>query len=446
MNKLRIIILLFSDLSLLFLSCEKPEVKPAEVEKTLSIQFNEKSVTSTINYFDLTVLSNCDWKISKDADWITISPDDTLYTTSTTLSLKVDENTKTISRTAVLKFLYCNKSEILTITQDAFDAYLNVSVEEISFGYRTAEKDILVTSNCGWFAQASEYWAAIKPSTGLIGNFDMNINVETNNTSSARSAQIHIWNEDYQLDKYVTITQDAQPDIEAKDYIDEYGINWGKGEMIRGLTWAPVNCGYKADEYPLGKIFQWGRKFGLGYQDETYKDASAPIIADTWSGLNGAEDKNTYYRYSDNSKFNYDWIKEGDDTYWNLGTEENPQKNAEFDPCPDGWRTPTAFEFKSLIGYANRQWTQKEGWNGYLFSENIDEDNPEAPGATFFLPAGGRLNVVDGKAYDRNIEAYYWTISINAGSSAYLYFYNEDCSVNAQGSRAGGCLIRCIKE
>ena len=38
------------------------------------------------------------------------------------------------------------------------------------------------------------------------------------------------------------------------DYVDEWGINHGKGIVIGGVTWAPVNCGYHETDYPYGKM------------------------------------------------------------------------------------------------------------------------------------------------------------------------------------------------
>lgn len=440
------LVILFTVVIVSLTACNK-EVQPQpEPPKTLSIQFTEKSVSSNLSQFELNVQSNCDWIIKTDAEWVSIIPSDTLYHMSTTLNVIIDANTKTESRKAKLRFCYEGKEEILTITQDAFDVYLDVSIDEISFGYRTAEKIILITSNCGWHAKASVNWIAIRPSTGLIGNFDMNISVESNYEKNERNGEVYIRNEEYDISRYIYIRQNGTGIVDDRHYVDEYGIDWGNGQTIRGLTWAPVNCGYEETKYPLGKLYQWGRRFGLGYQDDEYKDITKPIISDIWLGNNGEESTTTFYRFADGSKYNYDWIYEGNDMFWNLGTEENPEKNCEFDPCPEGWRIPTAFEFKSLIGFVNKEWINTSGWDGYLFSETNASRNQENTSATLFLPAGGRLNVIDGKAYDRNIEAYYWTNTASNGNSAYLYFYKEDCSVNYQGSRAGGCLIRCIKE
>ena len=48
------------------------------------------------------------------------------------------------------------------------------------------------------------------------------------------------------------------------DYIDEYGVNHGKGVVLGRHVWAPVNCGYHQTDFPYGKHYQWGRKYGQG--------------------------------------------------------------------------------------------------------------------------------------------------------------------------------------
>jgi uncharacterized protein (TIGR02145 family) len=405
-------------------------------EDILTLQFKNKTVRNTITEFDLEIQANCVWKILNSAEWLDITPEDTSYCGTQILKIRVLENAEIQPRSTSVFFFYGDNRDTLSITQEAFVPYLNISQGMVDFGYRTAEKNILIVSNCSWFAKASDSWTAIRPSTGLIGNIEMTINVETNNVSDPRRTNVIIWNEEYGIDQSIDITQAGMPELDIRDYVDEYGINWGGGVEIRGLFWAPVNCGYEEIDYPAGKMYQWGRKTGLGYRDEHYKDVSVPVVSEIWTGKNGEEIAGVFYKYADDSKYNYDWIKEGDETYWNMGTEEYPVKNSRFDPCPDGWRVPTAFEFRSLTGYVEQQWEEGGSAQGYSF---IGDD-------VLFLPAGGRLNVVDGKAYDRGIEGYYWSNSANAGSSAYLYFHSKGCSINGQGSRAGGCLVRCVRE
>lgn len=423
----------------------KQEEEPIVIEEAkLSLAYSQKEVSRLSNEFELTVTSNGKWSIESDSEWVFIDPDRSEYSNSMSLIIRVEENKTASKRTATLKFIYGEKTASLKIIQDKLDAAINLSLSSISFGHHLAEKNILVTSNCGWLAKENAQWIKIRPSTGLVGNFEMNIYVEPNKGFEDRTGEIRIWNEDFKIEKTVKISQAGQKTENNHDYIDEYGINWGKGVEFRGLVWAPVNCGYKEIDYPFGKMYQWGRKYGLGYQDDACADISGYIVAEIWAGKNGEENAATFYKSADGSKFAYDWIKEGDNSFWNLAREENPSKNKKLDPCPDGWRLPTAFEMKSLVDYASHEWVVNDNVSGYRFFDATENGNPNF---SLFFPAGGRLNVQDGKALDRNYEAYYWTIStIETGSSSYLYFNKTDYSINKQGSRAGGCLVRCIKE
>ena len=72
----------------------------------------------------------------------------------------------------------------------------------------------------------------------------------------------------------VTMVTDSTAEATI-DYVDEYGINRGKGTAIGSTVWAPVNCGYHEIDYPYGKLYQWGRKYGQGYDDS---DANHPQI------------------------------------------------------------------------------------------------------------------------------------------------------------------------
>lgn len=435
--------IIISTIFTLLASCTKvADTGVIATQKELSLEFQNKTVGCNTSIFKLAVQSNCDWRIENQTDWITIEPNHTNYSNSVLLTFRIDENKDTYLRYADINFYYGNSVEKFTISQESFVPYLTISETAIMYGYRAAEKSILINSNCGWFAKSSQSWVSIKPATGLVGNFEMNISVETNLTQEERDAIVWVYNNEYQLEKYIEIKQSQCPESEARNYIDEYGIDRGAGKTIAGLTWAPVNCGFSANNYPYGKLYQWGRKFGLGYQDDNFKDVSTANITDCWSGQNGEEDSESFYKYAEDCKYNYDWIKNGDNSYWNRGTEENPIKNETYDPCPDGWRIPTSFEYRSLLQNSVKTWCEQGGQYGYLFCENPDDH----AGSELFLPAGGRLNITDGKSYDRNAEGYYWTISTNAGSSAYLYFYSEGSSLNCQGSRAGGCLLRCIRE
>lgn len=423
-------------LSFLVCSCTKSSNTP-EVEYNIVITPTEKYVDSTINEFVVSVESNYIWTIECNADWVTITPSNSSFQNAQNLRIRVAANTDQLARSATISFTCDTKIVELTITQEAFKPYINLSEKAILFGYRMAEKQICIISNCGWYAKPSADWIKISPSTGLIGNFDMVINVNTNDTEKERVGFIAVWNNDYQIEERIEISQSRYTPSNDKEYIDEYGINYGYGIDINGLIWAPVNCGYHATLFPYGQMYQWGRKYGVGYYSDNYTQEEKPTIATLWEGQNGMEDSHTFYKQSSTSRYGYDWIANGDDAFWNSGTDENPIKNLKYDPCPDGWRVPTSYEMQSLLLNIEYAWSQQNEINGLLLDDKK---------TTLFLPAGGRLDISDGKGYDRPTNGYYWTSSASLGVSSFLYFHAQNYYLNSNGSRAGGCLLRCVKE
>ena len=168
-------------------------------------------------------------------------------------------------------------------------------------------------------------------------------------------------------------------------YIDEYGVNHGPGVEIDGVVWAPVNCGYHETDYPWGKLYQWGRKYGQGY------DASAPTIVDGPVSLSTGQDVSNADKFYINSSEPYNWCTSFNDDLWNSGTEENPVKT-EYDPCPDDWRVPTYDELNNLRSNKS-SWTTNDGQNGYWFSGS--NSYSEVVSRVFFSAAGAYNVIAD---------------------------------------------------
>ena len=196
-------------------------------------------------------------------------------------------------------------------------------------------------------------------------------------------------------------------------YIDEYGIDHGKGIEIDGVVWAPVNCGYKASSdsdkgYLYGKLYQWGRKYGQGFSLDC--DATEPLLSPKWTGANGEEDPGTMYLFADGEPLSStrDWIGNSDVTYWNAGTEASPIKTIH-DPCPEGWRVPTGIELRNLLN-GHKQGASVNGQYGCVFSGSISLS--EASNIVF-LPAAGAFNSYDrpwfGIDPSRNGKCFYWS-------------------------------------
>ena len=235
-------------------------------------------------------------------------------------------------------------------------------------------------------------------------------------------------------------------DARKGDYVDEYGINHGQGISVGGYVWAPVNCGYHKDDYKYGKLYQWGRRFGFGYDNS---DASIPVI-ETGGDITpemGNDYSNYNMFYTGTAATPNDWANPHDGMLWNVGSEDSPVKSS-YDPCPAGWRIPNDAELKALTILPNNstsQWTVgPEGLNGYWFIDGAS-DNPDA--ARIFLPATGYLDYAEGEPRNRGNFGYYWSsdpFNINYGSV--LCVRNGTPIISTVFRRANAVAIRCVSE
>ena len=230
-------------------------------------------------------------------------------------------------------------------------------------------------------------------------------------------------------------------------YVDEYGVNYGPGITIDGITWAPVNCGYKPETadskgYPYGKLYQWGRSNGQGYgypyssDSDSYADESTPSIEYGWTYDNGTENLNTFYT-PNGGYFDWDWIQDGNPKFW----READGGKTQFDPCPSGWRVPTWKELETLYYGEHSSWTEYNGQKGIWFSGSQPYN-----GSTnkIFLPASGERYPYS-QAQNRGVDGFYW-------SSSVVNYFSWSMKVSSDGpgkwymGKAYGLSVRCVRE
>ena len=212
------------------------------------------------------------------------------------------------------------------------------------------------------------------------------------------------------------------------------------------IVWAPVNCGYEEPKkdggqiihigYPYGKLYQWGRKDGQGYKDNSYEDASYPSEAYIL-GTGTPEPE----------KFYFDWTAGG--------VAEWP---SDADPCPEGWRVPTNEELLSLLyGLAPNDYlgglaalwvtsngdtkSRHYGLPGFTFYGNT----VGADGNCLFLPAAGFRNYDFMGAHVRGLSGCYWSASSNGPNNAWYMDFNRNGYVDSYyAHRAYGRSVRCV--
>ena len=236
----------------------------------------------------------------------------------------------------------------------------------------------------------------------------------------------------------VTVRGQAISEPQEVEYIDEYGINHGPGVEIDGVVWAPVNCGYHETDYPYGKLYQWGRKYGQGYSEEY--DVTVPEITDgPISYVDGQTDQSANVFFAINEE-PFDWSSSQEDKLWNSGTEEYPVKT-EYDPCPEGWRVPTSVELQALIENSSSH-TTVNNMSGYWFSGS--RTYSESVPCIFLNEPGCRVN--DGNEYDRNITGNYWSSTPDGTEAMYVAFRSSLIGIYSHFSKAYGYSVRCVQE
>lgn len=224
----------------------------------------------------------------------------------------------------------------------------------------------------------------------------------------------------------------------------EGGKDYGYGITIGDIVWAPVNCGYEPKDvdyngFPYGKLYQWGRKYGQGYD---WNDATSPSDGELIEGPvsqstgNSEENANKFY-LSLADEDNGDWCETQNDNMWRDAQGEKTS----YDPCPDGWRVPTADELSVLISNKSSWTSDSNGLKGYYFT---GEYTYMTNIPRIFLPAAGNREDT-GHIYGRGYYGNYWASDTDYYYSAYLFFAQNDIRMDNY-SRAYGHSVRCVQE
>jgi len=221
-------------------------------------------------------------------------------------------------------------------------------------------------------------------------------------------------------------------------------ITTGTAPSQTTTVWAPVNCGYDATNYKYGKLYQFGRAKGCGYDDGT----STETITQTYSTNPARTDDpadNLFYKGEESSDFDWysgtpaleAWPMKSTDTGYKAGKIDNP--------CPLGWRVPTYDEMNALTGNSGTASIGTDGWDstkmGYWFNGTASPNVNEG----LFLPAAGVRMCQSNQFQGRGTNGDYWSSSVKDGGKWILAFWSGYAKM-INPCRGDGHSVRCVKD
>jgi len=214
------------------------------------------------------------------------------------------------------------------------------------------------------------------------------------------------------------------------------------------------------DETVYGSLYQWGRQAD-GHQLRTSQayptdDASSESGVVSSPNLDGnGQVVSTFEAYGKFIKTNgapNDWRSPQDDTLWYA----NNNKTAN-DPCPDGWRVPTTYEWIAILNgdgmavssipaagitcASGNTWVVSNTTNtrGWLVTPQGNST------ATLFLPFTGYRNS-NAEVFNTNTQGSYWTNTTVAPNTSAIYVYTNYTTVAPYygNPRVTGSSVRCV--
>lgn len=226
-----------------------------------------------------------------------------------------------------------------------------------------------------------------------------------------------------------------------------------------------------------GLYYQWGRKDpfprpyfhdAAGAESESRYKENGTYITDEFlarTASNGVveyaiqnpmqyiyNDENSEYA-GDSGNGIGDWLVSANNALW------SDSEKSVYDPCPKGWRVPTADDLKVLKLSDDEDSTPLETARKQ-FGWHLSDGNNE-----FFYSACGRRRYNDGKVENMNYkdgvypstpepwEGHYWTSSTTTDGQAVSLYFDLTTTrtinrfvVNQPRFRANGFQVRCVKE
>ena len=210
------------------------------------------------------VIANCDWTASCKESWIILS-ESKGRAGHTSLEVKVKENPATKSRkaTIIIKSNEYNLSSVVEVSQGAFEAYIKLSDNDISFPAKGGTKHITVTANCDWEVDINDAvhvgmkrgrgTMCVSPLRGGRGVTQIMVVALSCDTIQETSFSFYFENKKYKVRKELSCSQDGvyRPDIPSWYDLDIRQWDENKAKIMEELEY-----NFDEDEFH-NALYRW---------------------------------------------------------------------------------------------------------------------------------------------------------------------------------------------
>jgi len=167
-----------------------------------------ETVSSDASSVDITVLSNVEWTVDEQCEWLTVSPITGTGTTVVTIEYSENESF-TEQRSYQINFVGGGTSAVFTLVQLSRVAELSLNTNEQDVDWQSGSFGVDVTTNTDWSISNPCEWISVDPASGsLSGSFTLNYIENAENVE--RSCTISVAGGG--LIQELTVNQVAHPD------------------------------------------------------------------------------------------------------------------------------------------------------------------------------------------------------------------------------------------
>ena len=175
----------------------------------INIEHESLNFTAESGIQEVVIISNFEYEVSTNADWITLSKTDKGIAVTVSNYAEVEERTADIT---VHKEKY-NISKVIKVSQGAFAPEIKIDHDILNFAVDGGTQEVLITSNFEYEVSTIADWITLSKTDDVI-----TVTAPNYFEVEPRTADINIYNEKYNISKVVKVTQEAfVPEINAEE-------------------------------------------------------------------------------------------------------------------------------------------------------------------------------------------------------------------------------------